>query len=156
MFWAQCEPGYYSCNKDDQLTWALGVCRKVVSTFSTRWKKRRELKKVQVEKDLPQHNLIADWQTRWGFMEAMVSRLLEQDDAVRVVLSSDRKSSHFVLTWQDIHVMESLSKVLSHVAELTDFLSGEKHVTVSSFYSFFTTLLWKFFSKMMTLSCQKA
>ena len=56
----------------------------------------------------PQHNLIADWQTRCGFMEAMVSRLLEH---------ADRKSSHFVPTWQDIHVMESLSKVLSRVAE---------------------------------------
>ena len=99
------------------------------------------MKKVQVEMDLPQHNLIADWQTRWGFMEAIDSRLLEQDDAVQVVLSSDRKSSHFVPTWQNIHVMESLSKVLSHVAELTDFLSGEKHVTVSSFYSFLTAML---------------
>lgn len=65
-------------------------------------------------------------------MEAMISRLLEQEDAVRVVLSSDRKSSHLVLTWQDIHVLESMSKALSPVAELTDFLSGEKHVTVSS------------------------
>ena len=33
------------------------------------------------------------------------------------MMHADRKSSHFVPTWQDIHVMESLSKVLSRVAE---------------------------------------
>ncbi len=62
----------------------------------------------------------------------MISRLLEQEDAVRVVLSTDRKISHLIPTWQDMHVFECISKALSPISELTDFLSGECHVTVSS------------------------
>ena len=65
-------------------------------------------------------------------MEAMVTRLLEQEDAVRVVLSSDRKLSYLVPMWQDIDVLESISKALSLISELTDFLSGENHITVSA------------------------
>ena len=34
--------------------------------------------------------------------------------------------------WQDIDVLESLAKALSPVSELTDFLSGEKHIIISS------------------------
>ncbi len=73
-----------------------------------------------------------DCPTRWGAMEAMVARLLEQEEAVRVVLSSDRKITHLIPTWQDLQVLESISKALSPVSELTDFLSGENHITVSS------------------------
>ena len=62
----------------------------------------------------------------------MVRRLLEQETAVRIVLSSDRKTSHLVLTWQDLEVLESLAKVLSPLAELTDSLSGKKMATISS------------------------
>ena len=65
-------------------------------------------------------------------MEAMVHQLLEQEEAIRVVLSFDRKSTHLVPTWQDIDVLESLSKALSPVADLTDLLSGEKHISISS------------------------
>ena len=40
--------------KDDpRIARALGLSRKIVSSFSTSWKRRRELKRVQVEKDLP-------------------------------------------------------------------------------------------------------
>ncbi len=65
-------------------------------------------------------------------MEAMISRLLEQEEAVRVVLSTDRKTGHLVPTWQDMHVFECLFKALSPISELTDFLSGEYHATISS------------------------
>ena len=46
--------------KDDaRLSRALGVCRKIVSSFSSSWKKKRDLKATQIEKDLPQHSLVA-------------------------------------------------------------------------------------------------
>ena len=119
--------------KDDQrVTRALGVARSIVRAFSVSWKRRRDLAKVQVEKNLPQHSLIADCPTRWGSMGKMTARLLEQDEAVQVVLSSDRKTRHLIATWQDIHVWESLHKALSPLDELTDFLSGDSHITVSS------------------------
>ena len=63
-------------------------------------------------------------------MEAMVTRLLEQEVAVRAVLSEDRKTSHLIPSWQDIDVLESISKALSSISKLTDFLSGENHATV--------------------------
>ena len=50
-----------------------------------------------------------------------MTRLLKQEDAVQVVLSSDQKISHLILTWQDVEVLESISKVLAPISELTDF-----------------------------------
>ena len=45
--------------KDDyQVSRGLVLARKIVSSFSSSWKHRRELAKVQVEKGLPQHTLI--------------------------------------------------------------------------------------------------
>ena len=79
-------------------------------------------------------------------MEAMVSRLLEQEEAVRVVLSSDRKTTHLLPTWQDIEVLESISKALSPIAELRDFLSGENHITISAVLPVLHNLKAKIFS----------
>ena len=67
-----------------------------------------------------------------GVKEAMVSGLLEQEPVVRAVLGADSKTSHLIPTWQDIDVLESIAKALSPNSDLTDFLSGENHVTVSS------------------------
>ena len=36
--------------------------------------------------------------TRWGSMSKMVSRILEQKEPIRLVLSSDRITSHLVPT----------------------------------------------------------
>ena len=44
----------------------------------------------------------------------------------------DRKSASLNLTWQDKDVLQSMNQVLSKLSELTDILSGEKYVTVSS------------------------
>ena len=62
----------------------------------------------------------------------MVARVLEQEKAIRQVLSSERKTAHLIPTWQDIDVLESVDKVLSPLAELTDIMSGEMYITVSS------------------------
>ena len=44
------------------------------------------------------------------------------------LLSSDRKISNLIiLTWQDMQVLESVSKAFPPISELTDFLSGENH-----------------------------
>ena len=62
----------------------------------------------------------------------MVSRILEQEEAIRLVLSTDRKTSHLVPTWQDIDVLQSIHQALSPLSNLTDILSGEEYVTVSA------------------------
>ncbi len=62
----------------------------------------------------------------------MIERILEQERAIRSVLSNDRKSVHLIPSWQDIQVLESIKLALSPLHSLTDILSGEKHVTVSA------------------------
>ena len=37
-----------------------------------------------------------------------MKRILEQQDAIRMVLGQDRKVSHLVPTWQDFDVLESV------------------------------------------------
>ena len=62
----------------------------------------------------------------------MVSRLLEQQKAIKVVLSSDRTASHLMPTWQDLDVWEAINNALLPLAEFTDIMSGEKYVTGSA------------------------
>ena len=65
-------------------------------------------------------------------MSKMVTRVLEQESAIRVVLGADRKQSHLVPTWQDVDVLKSIHSALSPLLSLTDILSGEHYVTVSA------------------------
>ena len=62
----------------------------------------------------------------------MVSRILEQKEPIRLVLSSDRTASHLVPTWQDLNVLESIDRATSPLLGLTDILSGEWYATVSA------------------------
>ncbi|KAI7804933.1 putative zinc finger BED domain-containing protein 1-like [Triplophysa rosa] len=42
----------------ERTTRALGLCRSLVSTFSMSWIKKRDLKKAQMETNIPQHSLV--------------------------------------------------------------------------------------------------
>ena len=53
----------------------------------------------------------------------MVSRKLEQEEAICTVLAKDRKTIHIVPTWQDINVLASIDRALSPLSNLTDMLS---------------------------------
>lgn len=61
----------------------------------------------------------------------MVDRILEQSQAIRHVLSDDRRNN-LSLTWQDTDVLRSIHAALKPVSDLTDVLSGENYVTSSS------------------------
>ena len=50
----------------------------------------------------------------------MISRILEQDAAIHMVLSDDRKTTHLIPIWQDTMVLESVNAAHSPVAEFTD------------------------------------
>ena len=65
-------------------------------------------------------------------MAKMVSRILEQKEAIRLVLSADRSTSNIVPTWQDLDVLQAIDKAISPLSSLTDILSGEQYVTVSA------------------------
>ena len=104
---------------------ALGLPRKIVMS----WKKRCDLAKTQLDHDLPSHTLIADCPTRWRSVHKMVTR--EQITAIHLVVSV-HKYSHFLPIWQDTKVLEVINNVLSPLTDLTNVLSEEQYVSVSS------------------------
>jgi hypothetical protein len=114
-----------------QVERAVGVCKKVVSAFSNSWKRRRELAKAQAELGLPAHQLFTVTPTRWGSLQQMIERVIEQEKALSQVLRADKKTRHLVLTWQDLDVLVSMNKALSPLMEFTDALSGELYTSVS-------------------------
>lgn len=117
--------------KDGRIDRATGICKKLVGHFSHSWKARVALEKAQKELNLPEHSLISECQTRWGTRQMMISRILEQQKAITQVLSEDKAARHLIPTWQDIDVLESVSKTLGPLLDFTDALSGEDYVSVS-------------------------
>lgn len=55
-------------------------------------------------------------------MSKMVSRILEQKEAIRLVLNPDRSTSHLVPTWQDLDVLQAIDSAISPLSSLTDIL----------------------------------
>ncbi|XP_058874176.1 E3 SUMO-protein ligase ZBED1-like isoform X1 [Acipenser ruthenus] len=120
-----------SVKGDKRIDHAIGVCKKLVSTFSCSWKKRKALSVAQAELSLPQHQLVTETPTRWGSRQRMIQRVLEQEEAIAQVLTADRKTRNLVPTWQDADVLRSLNKALSPLVAFTDVLSCENYVSVS-------------------------
>ena len=121
--------------QDNRIDWALSLCRKVVASFSYSWKRQRDLKEIQQQKDLPLKKLKGDVCTRWGSKADMIERIIEQQDAIRVVLGQDRKVPHLIPSWQDFDVLQSVLEAVGGCKDLTDLLSGEKRVTCSAIKS---------------------
>ena len=117
--------------KDPRIDRAVSLCKKVVSSFSFSWKRRRDLAKAQQELNIPEHQLISESPTRWGSRQKIIERLLEQERAVSKILGSDKKTRHLVLHWQELEVLESVHRALKPLVKFTDALSGEDYVTVS-------------------------
>ena len=90
------------------------------------------MKETQIQKGLPQKKLKGDVCTRWGSKADMVERIVEQQDAIRLVLGKDRKTSHLVPTWQDLDVLQSVLKAIKGFKDLTKLLSGEKRIICSA------------------------
>ena len=65
-------------------------------------------------------------------MAKMVSRILEQEEAIHLVLGADHSTSNIVPTWQDLDVLQAIDQAISPLSSLTDILSGEQYVTVSA------------------------
>ena len=80
---------------------------------------------------LPTKKLKADVVTRWGSTADMIPRIIEQKEAIHVVLGQDRKTSYLVPSWQDLDVLHSVVCVIKPLQEITDTPSGEKRVTCS-------------------------
>ena len=91
---------------------ALGRSHSLVELFHRSWKNPRDLRQKQEELDLPQHKIIGDVATRWGSTYEMVSRRVEQQEAVSAVLAEDRKNWYRMPTDTEFSVLEGLVEVL--------------------------------------------
>ena len=61
-----------------------------------------------------------------------MKQILEQKEAIRIVLSRDRNTSHLAITWQDIDLLTSINTFVAPLEDLTDTLSGQTRVTISA------------------------
>ncbi|KAL1265132.1 hypothetical protein QQF64_003159 [Cirrhinus molitorella] len=111
---------------------ATRACRHLVQAFSQSWKRKCELQKKQAELNIPEHSLKHDVITRWGSTSEMISRFLEQQQAICGVLAGDRSTWHLMPKDTDIMVLEKLSQLLCPLHDFTDVLASEKQVTPSS------------------------
>ena len=84
-----------SLANDSRRSQALGLCHKIVAAFSGSRKRKRELLKSQINFSLQQHSLISVNLIRHK------AYILEQEEALRSILSADREKIHLIPTWQD-------------------------------------------------------
>ena len=96
----------------------------LVAAFSWTWKKNRDLENKQAQLGLPEHKLAGAVATRWGSAYDMVTRIIEHQQAISVVLVEDRNSRHLVPSSTEFTALEALAKVLKSLSVLTDALSG--------------------------------
>ena len=57
---------------DSRISRAIGVTRKLITSFSHSWKKKRDLTKAQTGLGIPHHSLI-DCKTRWGSLQKVIA-----------------------------------------------------------------------------------
>ncbi|KAK0142204.1 hypothetical protein N1851_020090 [Merluccius polli] len=57
----------------------------------------------------------------------MIQWVIEQEKAISQVLKLIKKTWHLAPTWQEMDVLESMSKSISPLIEFTDALSGEEY-----------------------------
>lgn len=93
----------FGLDSDADVEPTLKKARKIASVFSYSWKKRRELTKIQTELGLPVRAIAADCKTRWGSKLKLIQRILEQEKALRIVLS-DRNHVELIPTAYDFLV----------------------------------------------------
>ena len=102
--------------------------------FNRSWKRNRDLKEKQEQLGLPVHKLIGEASTRWGSTYTMVSRIIEQQQAVCAVLVENHKSWSKMLTDQELNTIEVVATILEPFSFLTNALSGEKNITLSAIH----------------------
>ena len=74
---------------DQRVDRVVRLCRKIVATFSSSWKRTKALQEAHQQQGLPVRKLSDDVATRWGSTIFMLKRIKEQIDAICITLSND-------------------------------------------------------------------
>ena len=74
-----------------QVKRALAHCPPLMKLFHYSWKKARDLHETQQSLGLPEHKILGDVVTRWGSTYLMISRILEQQQALSAVVAEVQK-----------------------------------------------------------------
>lgn len=82
--------------------------------------------------NIPGHALIHNVVTRWGSTFEIISRFLEQQQAVCAVLAGHRSTWHLMPKDNDIIVLEKVKQLLCPLHDFTDILASEEQLTHSS------------------------
>lgn len=69
----------HSLKDDTHIACAVGICKKLVSTFPYSFNKKKDLTEAQRECRLPEQPLVTDCQTHYGSSEKMIGHVLEEE-----------------------------------------------------------------------------
>ena len=73
--------------KDQRVSRAMGMCRRIVSAFSFSFKKAREFRKIQEELQIEKKTLKSDVSTRWGSVYRMLRSIKANHLAIQQLFS---------------------------------------------------------------------
>ena len=75
---------------------------------------------------------MGDVPTRWGYTYSMMSRILEQQQAISAIMAGERKYWNKIHTDTEFTTLDALSDVLKPLSFLFNALAGEKQATASA------------------------
>ena len=118
---------------DEKIEAVMAKCRRIVGLMHSSHVFKSKLKKAQKDMKLTDKQLVNDVSTRWGSKYKMLSRIKAVMPALNsIFLEESRKYGHLAIEAKEMEVIDSVLHALEGFHILTDILSGEKEVTISS------------------------
>ena len=105
-------------------------CKKIVEHIKSSTPASYLLIRFQEELELPIHRVLQENGTRWWSILLMMISLIENIDAVSLVLGQNKKG-HLILTPIEIKDMNQIISLLTPFKDCGEKLSSEKNVTIS-------------------------
>ena len=130
--------------KQDQIRRTVSAGRNLVSHFRKSAKATAALNEKQKQQNVIEHKLIQDVSTRWNSTHSMLERLVEQRWPVTAVLSDPivtKKGDRTLdLTSDQWNLAQDTAEVLGPLITLTELLSREENVSLSSVVPMLTNI----------------
>ena len=104
----------HSLKDDTHIACAVGICKKLVSTFPYSFNKKQDLTEAQRECRLPEQPLVTNCQIHQGSSEKMIGHVLEEE---KKGISACSKLAG----------LESINAALNRLSDFTDMLSAKDY-----------------------------